>query len=391
MYDAVVIGNVCLDIIPQFKKQDAREIGQLIVPGRMSEILETVIAIGGGVPNTGINLNRLGIKTALVGKIGDDAFGRLVIELLQKHGPGLADALIPTAGAATPHTVIINPTSLDRAFLHCSGATQSFGIEDVRFDLLERARLLHFGYPTHMPSLYPDRGKNLAEIFRRARDLGATTSLDMAMPDPHGETGRIDWQAILPGTLPYVDVFTPSFEEILYMLDRDLFFAREADRSTLDHLPEDVPALASKALALGARIVLIKCGTSGAYLRTAEDLGGGGRGMPENIAAWRGRELWTPAFRPARVAGTTGSGDAAIAGFLAAFLRGLAPPDTLQASAAVGAFSVEAPDSLSGIGTWDETVARIRSGWEQLPLDVNAGGWRWDDRLRLWVGPHDAR
>jgi sugar/nucleoside kinase (ribokinase family) len=211
------------------------------------------------------------------------------------------------------------------------------------------------------------------------------------MPDPHGVTGQIDWQAILPNTLPYVDIFTPSFEEILYMLDRERFFAREATRSTLAYLSEDVPVLADKALASGARIVLIKCGTSGAYLRTAADLSGGGRGMPEHIAAWQGRELWAPAFRPVRVAGTTGSGDASIAGFLAALLRGLSPEDTLKAGTAVGAYSVEAPDSLSGIRGWEETVARIRSGWEQLPLTVTASGWQWDEDLRLWMGPNDTR
>ncbi len=390
MYDAVVIGNVCLDIIPQFKKQDAREIGQLIMPGRVAEIGETVISLGGGVPNTGINLNRFGIKTALVGKIGDDAFGQLVIELLRQQGAGLADTLISTKHTATPHTVIINPPNLDRAFLHCPGATRTFGIDDVRFDLLQEARLLHFGYPSNMPSLYPEGGENLVEIFRRAKRLGAATSLDMAMPDPHGASGQIDWLAILPRVLPYVDIFTPSFEEILYMLDHERFSAREADHATFDHLSEDVPALASKSLASGARIVLIKCGTSGAYLRTAETLNGGGRGMPQDVSAWQGRELWAPAFRPARVAGTTGSGDAAIAGFLAAFLRGLPPDDTLKAGAGVGACSVEAPDSLSGIRDWDETIARIQAGWEQLPLDVKADGWRWDPGLRLWIGPHDT-
>lgn len=386
MHDAVVIGNVCLDIIPQFTNREAQEIDQLVMPGRMTELDGTIISVGGGVPNTGLNLNRLGIKTALVGKIGDDPFGKLVIDLLCQQGEELARTLIQTPDAATPHTVIINPPRMDRAFLHCSGATQTFGLDDVPFDLVRRAGLLHFAYPTHMPKLYPDNGSTLTEIFRQAKRLGATTSLDLAMPDPRGATGQINWHDILPQTLPFVDVFTPSFEEILYMLDRDLFFEREATQSTFEHLFEDVPVLASMALTSGARIILIKCGTSGAYLRTDENLTDCGRGFRGDIDAWQARELWAPAFRPTHVAGTTGAGDASIAGFLAALLRGLSPEDTLRACTAVGACSVEAPDSLSGVRSWEETMARVHSSWDQLPLDIRASGWIWNQTHQLWIG-----
>ncbi|MBK9207428.1 MAG: hypothetical protein IPL71_03615 [Anaerolineales bacterium] len=65
------------------------------------------------------------------------------------------------------------------------------------------------------------------------------------------------------------------------------------------------------------------------------------------------------------MAGTTGSGDATIAGFLSAFLRDMSPAKTLQAALAVGACSVEAADALSGIKPWGETLNRIRAGWKQ--------------------------
>ena len=390
MVDAIVIGNVCLDVIPQFKNQSAQTVDRLIIPGRMTELTGTVVSLGGGVPNTGLNLNQLGIRTALVGKIGDDAFGQLVREFIQQYHPELATGLIVSSEDVTSHTIIIDPPQTDRALLHCSGATRTFGIEDVPYDLVAEIRLLHFAYPTHMPKLYPNHGQMLVEIFRRAKELGATTSLDLAMPDPHGVTGQIPWHDILPHLLSYVDVFTPSFEELLYMLDRPLFSMREAAHETLAHFSDDVPLLAEKALALGAHTVFIKCGTSGGYLRTAATLIDFGRGAPADLTMWTGRELWAPAFRPDQVAGTTGSGDASIAGFLAALLRGLSPEDTLKTAMAVGAFSVEAPNSLSGIRGWGETTHRIASGWDQMALTVQALGWMWDGGQRLWIGPHDA-
>jgi len=47
-----------------------------------------------------------------------------------------------------------------------------------------------------------------------------------------------------------------------------------------------------------------------------------GRARPSDPEAWAGVELWAPCFKVA-VAGTTGSGDATIAGFLAGLLRDL--------------------------------------------------------------------
>jgi sugar/nucleoside kinase (ribokinase family) len=100
------------------------------------------------------------------------------------------------------------------------------------------------------------------------------------------------------------------------------------------------------------------------------------------------REIWSPCFQ-VNVAGTTGSGDATIAGFLAAFLRGLAPEDALTAAVAVGACNVEAPDALSGIRGWDETLGRVRNGWPRHALEIAARGWRRDPGLGLWLGPCD--
>jgi len=80
--------------------------------------------------------------------------------------------------------------------------------------------LFHFGYPPLMERMYANDGIELATIFQRVKALGLTTSLDLSMPDPSSAAGRANWHAILGATLPYVDVFLPSAEEILLMLRR---------------------------------------------------------------------------------------------------------------------------------------------------------------------------
>ncbi|WP_345318989.1 PfkB family carbohydrate kinase [Candidatus Villigracilis proximus] len=117
---------------------------------------------------------------------------------------------------------------------------------------------------------------------------------------------------------------------------------------------------------LGAKIIVIKLGERGLYLRvgSAEVLQGLGKVRPTYFTAWSNYEAWQPCYQ-VDVAGTTGSGDATIAGFLSAFLRDMSPAKTLQAALAVGACSVEAADALSGIKPWGETLNRIRAGWKQ--------------------------
>src|SRR5262250_1268016 len=90
-----------------------------------------------------------------------------------------------------------------------------------------------------MKRWYAHDGIELAAIFQRVQALGLTTSLDLSMPDPNSTAGRANWHAILGVTLPHVDVFLPSAEEILFMLRRQVFdrFTAISDHSRpLDHM-----------------------------------------------------------------------------------------------------------------------------------------------------------
>jgi sugar/nucleoside kinase (ribokinase family) len=233
----------------------------------------------------------------------------------------------------------------------------------------------------------------LVDLFRRAKQTGVTTSLDMCYPDPATEGGQADWAIILKSTLPYVDIFLPSIEEILFMLRRSDYEAMGATESRLSQVtPALLHNLSDELLSLGVRLAVIKLGDRGLYLRTAgkHSLEEMGRASPTNLEAWSDKEFWAPCFQ-VRVAGTTGAGDATIAGFLSALLRGLGPEDSVIAAVAVGACDVEAPDALSGLRSWEETIQRIRSGWERLPLILDDPAWQKDEIHQIWCRALDAR
>jgi sugar/nucleoside kinase (ribokinase family) len=185
----------------------------------------------------------------------------------------------------------------------------------------------------------------------------------MAFPDPASAAGKADWRAILRKTLPYVDIFVPSLDEILFMLKEDA--PAELSMAFLHNV-------AGELLSLGAKMVLLKLGGRGLYLRTAalENLQGFGRACPAELKEWAGFENWSPCYQ-VEVGGTTGAGDATIAGFLAGLLRGLSPGEALEAGLAVGACCVERPDALSGILPWEETWQRIHAGWPKLLSGVD--------------------
>jgi len=379
--NAVVAGHICLDIIPRLNEMSAEDFRAAFQPGQVIEIGPATLSPAGAVANTGLALHRLGIPTRLVGKVGDDLFGRAVLDLVRSFGEHLAEGMVVDPQATTSYTLVISPPGADRFFFHDAGANQTFGVNDIDFEALQGVDLFHFGYPPVLKRMYADGGGELRQVFERAKAAGVTTSLDMCLPDPNAPSGKADWRRILRQALPFVDVFLPSVDELLFMLHRDIYEQLKAKSPRGDIQDSVTPALLSglstQLLEMGAKIILLKLGERGAYLRTSSKtvLASIGRAAPSDPSEWADIELWSPCFQ-VEVAGTTGSGDATIAGFLSALLRGLSPYEALTAAVAVGACNVEAADGLSGLCSWEATMGRVAMGWERRPLQLDAPGWR---------------
>ncbi len=391
--DIVVAGHICFDLIPTFPLVEA-DYGELLVPGKLVKVSELITSTGGPVSNTGLALKKLGINVQLMGKVGEDFIGEGIITRLREEG--LDKGMVVVKGETSSYTIAIAPPNIDRMFLHNPGANDTFGCSDVDFSLIEDAKWLHLGYPPLMEKMYSDDGREMMDIFWRAKKLGTTTSLDMALPDPTSIAGKVNWRIILKNVLPWVDFYLPSLEETCYMLDREKFFEKKKKAGKRDMLeffnPEELSTMAEELLQLGPALVTLKSGYRGFYVRTAdrERMEKILVAKPGDIDNWAERELWSPSFHVEHVAGATGSGDSSIAGFLAAFFRGLSIEETLQYATAVGANNVTAPDALSGIKDWDSTTGQIKSGWDQNPLEIgDAKGWEFDDTWRIWRGPAD--
>lgn len=378
----VVCGHICLDIIPTFPPGGGQDYFR---PGRLWMVEAAVTATGGTVSNVGLSLHKLGLPVRLVAKVGNDPFGDIVVRKMTRTAADLARNITPVDGEITSYTVVLNPPGVDRILFHCPGANDTFTDADVPESVLTDASLFHFGYPPLMKGIWSDGGKRLLRLLLRARAGGAVTSLDMSLPDPQSPSGRIDWESFLALVLPGVDLFVPSIEEFLYMADRpsfDRLASRGGGEAILREISlRETRLLSEKAISAGASAILVKMGDRGAYLRT------GGHGI-RGLAGWSDRELSTAVFRVPKVGGTTGSGDATIAGFLASVSKGLGPEEALTMAVAVGACCVEAPDATSGIRPWSETEKRVKEGWPRSDAQVPEPGWKLLDS-GIWAGPAD--
>lgn len=390
--DVVVVGHICLDVIPTFLEQKGTRIDEVLVPGKLVDVGAPVVSTGGPVSNTGLALHKLGLSTSLMGKVGDDLFGGAIMDVIRGVSPELARGMIVSPGDASSYTVVINPPGIDRIFLHCPGANDTFASDDVPYDTLPGTRLFHFGYPPLMQRMYSDGGRELETIFSRVKQQGLTTSLDMAKPDPASEAGRVDWPEILSRVLPHVDVFLPSADEILFMLDRDRFMEIERTASSGDVTSwadgDMLVDIADQLLAMGPAIVGLKLGEQGFLLRSSDDetrLANLGAVKLNDLSAWVGRKLIAPCF-DVQVVGTTGSGDATIAGCLAGLLHGMGPDEVVTGAVAVGACNVESADALGGIRPWSKVQKRIADGWPRRELTLGLPGWSFDETKHLYRG-----
>jgi len=386
---AVVAGHICLDVLPSLDQVPREQFDKMFLPGRLTQIGPVTLSTGGPVSNTGLSLHKLGIATQLMGKVGDDLFGQAVRQIVAGYDPQLAAGMVVDKSVDTSYTIVLSPDFMDRVFLHHSGANDTFTEDDVRYDLLSGVSLFHFGYPPIMRSMFVDEGAHLAELYRRARATGVTTSMDMAVPDPTSAAGKADWRRILGGTLPNVDVFLPSIDEMLFMVRRKTYDELVAAAPDGDFLPLLTPALLSdlsqELIDMGARVVGLKLGHRGFYVHTADAamLRDMGRACPGDLAAWADQELWTPCLM-ANFVGAAGSGDATIAGFLAALLRDLPLAEAVTSAVAVGACNVEAADTLSGVRSWAETQQRLADGWQRHPMLQPGPEWQYDGAHLLW-------
>jgi sugar/nucleoside kinase (ribokinase family) len=390
--EIVAAGHTCLDLIPAFTIEGTVDkMTDVLVPGKMINMGKCVVVGGGPVTNAGVSIRRLGVKTELIGKIGDDDFGKEILNWYEEH-EGHFTGIKMVKGESTSYTIAICIPGIDRFYLHHCGANDTFGYADMDFDLVKRSKLMLFGYPPWMRKLYENTGAELTKILKKTKELGTTIALDLSLPDPDGYGDKVDWLSIVENWIPLSDIMVPSAEEIFYFLYKDKFLEKKASlghkETVLDNMSvTEISDIGKDLIEMGTAIAMVKCGNRGLYIRTAgkdrlSQLGAAGCSDLEN---WANRELWFPVYEEEKFVGALGSGDSAIAGFLSAFVWGHTIESCLRYANAAGSMNVTVPDGLTWNKGFDDLTMRIKAGWKTKGAKINEAGWKYE--REFWVGP----
>jgi len=385
MYEVAVAGYIASDMFPEFFKTE-NGFGDIFVPGKLVLIGKMQTAVGGAVGNTGIALNKLGVKTALMAKLGNDDIASMIRNTVNKVY-GYEDCFVVDPVVGSPYTLAIEVPGVDRVLLPYIGTNDVFMPDDVDYEVVKQCRVFHFGYPSLMRSIYEKNGENLIEMFQRVHALGVATSLDMALPDPNSEAGKIDWETYCRNVLPHADIFVPSVEELLYMVDRKKYNElKNLDDDVLKNLSmDDLPKYGEMLKRMGAKIVAIKCGTMGFYLTAADKealmtL----QSLKINVDEWANVELFSSIFHVDKVVSTTGSGDSSIAGLLAGIVKGFSPEKTVDTACATGAMCVQEYGSVEGIRTLEFLEHAIGTEMKKRNDSYQGTVWRYDDSKAVY-------
>jgi sugar/nucleoside kinase (ribokinase family) len=283
--------------------------GELVMADKL------ILTIGGCAANTAVDLVKMGVSTAVAGRVGDDLFGRIVADLL-RHQDVDVSAVTVSSGADTSQTLIINVAGQDRRFIHTFGANGEFSAADIPLDRVEHCRVLYLGGYLLMPKVLQDE---LIPVFAAARRAGARTVLDVAIPGP------ADYLPRLERLLPHVDVFLPNNHEAgLITGEKDPLHQAE-----LFHR-------------LGVGTAVVTLGSEGAVLVSKET------------------RLRAGVYSVPFVDGS-GGGDAFDAGYICGLLQNQSPQECLRLGSALGASCVRAIGTTPGVFTRAECEAFLKT------------------------------
>jgi len=252
---------------------------------------------------------RLGLKVAFIGVCGHDVFGSFMLNEMQKRDVDVSNVIVRKDGV-TGLSVILS-SGVDRAILTHLGLIPALQASDIPDALLSQAQHLHVASYFLQTALQP----HLSGLFRRAQNLGLTTSLDTNYDPSETWTGFDE-------LLSVTNVFLPNKHEAI-SLSGEVNVELAAHR-----LGERIETLA------------VKLGEAGALgVRAAQTI--------------------QVASIPVNVVDTVGAGDSFDAGFLYGYLHNWGLEKTLQLACVCGALSTQKAGGTEGQPTLDEAMAYV--------------------------------
>ena len=230
MFDVVALGELLIDFTPNGKDENNNPI---------------LTAIPGGAPaNFLASLAKFNKKTAFIGKVGDDMFGKLLSDTVEKAGIDIS-GIIKDKNYFTTLAFVSLSENGERSFSFARkpGADMMLSFEDIPENLLKETKIFHFG----TLSMTGEPSKSATEkAVLKAKENGALISFDPNYRAPLWENVEDAKERMLWG-LNHADIIKISDEEA------EMLGCKSYE------------AFAKDLLSKNAKLIFVTCGKDGCY------------------------------------------------------------------------------------------------------------------------------
>lgn len=275
--DIVTLGEFLIDMFPA---EDGR---------RLTDVSAFHPKPGGAPANVAVAAKRLGVETAFIGKVGDDAFGHHLAEVLKAEAISLQGLRFDDE-ARTTMAFIAKPDEhhAEFVFYRNPGADTRLKPEDLDAELIQSATILHFG--SLSLSHEPSRSATVKAV-EIAKEAGVMISFDFNFRPPLWPSKAEALDAIST-VLPHVDLIKLNEDEIQLV----------SGYQTETFEPEELEQLTTRVLERGPSACVVTLGPQGSYYRLTD--------QSRFIAGF-----------PVKTIDAVGSGDSFIAGVLTQIVK----------------------------------------------------------------------
>ena len=280
--------------------------------GELSDVSGYSMAVAGAEFNVAVGLARLNLPVTYLTRLGEDPFGQKIVRTLQRNGIG-SEFVSFSKERSTGFMLKSKVSTGDpKIFYFRKGsAASTLSKEDV-----DRMDFSGYGF-VHLTGIFPALSESTKEasfyLIKKAREHGLTVSFD-----PN----------LRPQLWPDTETMVQTLNEFAALSDYVLPGEAEGELLCGDRDPRKIGRF---YLARGAKAVVTKMGSRGAYLMTEQD-----------------QEL-VPGFSIEKVVDTVGAGDGFAAGILSALMEGKNLYEAVRRANAVGAIQVTSIGDNDGL------------------------------------------
>ncbi|WP_417444357.1 carbohydrate kinase family protein [Joostella sp.] len=304
--ELLVVGELNVDLILN-QIQGFPKIGTEIIADKMNLTLGSSSAI------MAANASAIGINTAFCGVVGNDDYGTFIEAELEKKQVS-AEFIKKTNEHQSGITIVMNYDQ-DRANVTYCGAMEALTIDLIPWNDIKGFK--HF----HLSNFFIQKGirKDITEIFKKAKECGLTTSLDLQW-DPENK-----WDFDYKECLPFVDVFMPNKEEIFALTKKNTI--KEAVSCIEEY----------------ANIIVVKMGEEG------------------SIAFKNKEEYKATVFNNPELVDSIGAGDSFNAGFIKKYIEKAPLKECLRVGNLMGALNTTAAGGTTAFTNLESIKETIKS------------------------------